>query len=116
MMRLTSVGFSMGTAISSMTKSPLGRLEAATVVAGRRGRVDRLGGHRQILQLEPCAGAAEHEAASAHVATANEGDRKTQAVGENGKEHLGVLAGGDAAEQDRLSIGAKAFGQCLRIS
>src|SRR5262245_60149688 len=61
-------------------------------------------GDRAIAQLLTAASGAQQEAASAHVAAADEGLGEHQALAEHVEQRIDVLAGGDAAEQHDAGI------------
>jgi hypothetical protein len=76
--------------------------------------VARRAGDRDVLELRALSDAAEHEAAAAHVAAADELARELEARAEEGFEDPDVLSGRDAAEQHDLVVGSERRGERAR--
>ena len=81
----------------------------------RRPRaVEHRAGDREVVELDAVAGVAQQQAAARHVAAADEGDRKLQALAEDVAEHRHVLRRRDAAEQDDVAVETDLGGQRAR--
>ena len=59
---------------------------------------------RHVLEFRAGRGAAQHQAAAAHIAAADELGGKKQAVREDFGQRLNILGFGDAAQQDDLAL------------
>ena len=71
--------------------------------------------HGDVLQLFPVEGPAEKQAAAAHVAPGDEIAGEKQARPERLEQHVQVLAGGDAAQEDEVRVRPGATGQPARV-
>ena len=60
---------------------------------------------RDVGELLAGAGAAQEQAAAAHVAAADEIDREAEALAEDFREDVDVFRRRDAAEQDDVAVG-----------
>jgi len=81
---------------------------ALAVVRGAR--------HRRVRQLDAVAGRAQQEPAAAHVAASDEVGWEDEARTEAVEQHVAVLGGRDAAEQDRGAVLGEALRERARVA
>src|SRR3954466_2879651 len=61
--------------------------------------------HRDVIQFATIDGATQQQTAPAHVAAPHEISRETETLSEMREEHVHVFGGGDAAEENDLTVG-----------
>jgi hypothetical protein len=81
----------------------------------RPARADA-GGQQLVVELDPAGGAAQHQAAAAHVTAADERRRISEAIAKDRQQHIHILTARDAAEQHHLRLLAEPFGERLGIT
>ena len=71
---------------------------------------------RRVLELDAAGRVSQQQASTAHVATADEGRRKTEPFTETLNEHVHVLPRRDAAEQHDTAVRREAGGERVQVA
>ena len=86
------------------------RSERLRLQAGWPGSVPNGSLYLAVSELFPAVGPPQEETAPTHVSPPDESHRELEARPEYVDEHIDILRGRDAAEQDDVAVGSESFG------